>query len=114
MKLSLLLTGALSLLASAIPYTDLKTGSSYSAFFDTTGYSFGIALPVNATGDFIGLVTGKGTGWSGISLGGPMVNKLLSDVPFVNFFCHLACSLRDKIIEIDALHNPQNKGKGAF
>jgi hypothetical protein len=44
----------------------------------------------------------------------PMVNKLLSDVPFVNFFCHLACSLRDKIIEIDALHNPQNKGKGAF
>jgi len=77
MKLSLLLTGALSLLASAIPYTDLKTGISYSAFFDTTGYSFGIALPVNATGDFIGLVTGKGTGWSGISLGGPMVNKLL-------------------------------------
>jgi hypothetical protein len=21
----------------------------------------------------------------------PMVNKLLSDVPFVNFFCHLSC-----------------------
>ena len=44
----------------------------------------------------------------------PMVNKLLSDVPFVNFFCHLACQLRDKIVEIDALHNPQNKGKGGY
>ncbi|KAH9209434.1 hypothetical protein DL95DRAFT_413893 [Leptodontidium sp. 2 PMI_412] len=75
--LSLLLTTTPSLLASAIPYTDSKTGISYSAFFDTTGYSFGIALPVNASGDFIGLVTGKGSGWSGISLGGLMTNKLL-------------------------------------
>ncbi|XMA18370.1 hypothetical protein WAI453_011161 [Rhynchosporium graminicola] len=78
--LLLLLLPFLAVLTGAIPYTDLKTNISYSAFFDTTttGYSFGIALPLNATsGDFIGLVTGKGTGWSGTSLGGAMTNKLL-------------------------------------
>ena len=41
-----------------------------------------------------------------LKLNDPLVNRLLVDIPFVNFFCHLACYLRDKIIEIDALHNP--------
>ena len=40
---------------------------------------FGIALPANATGntDFIATIGGKGTGWSGVSLGGGMLSKLL-------------------------------------
>ena len=46
-------------------------------------------------------------------LNDPTVNLLLIDVPFVNFFCHFSCYLRDKIIDIDALHNPQNKGKNS-
>jgi acetyl-CoA carboxylase carboxyltransferase component len=40
---------------------------------------FGLALPANATGnsDFIATIGGKGSGWSGVSLGGGMLNKLL-------------------------------------
>jgi hypothetical protein len=41
-----------------------------------------------------------------LKLNDPHVNRLLVDIPFVNFFCHLACYLRDKIIEIDSIHNP--------
>ena len=43
-----------------------------------------------------------------LKLNDPHVNKLLVDIPFVNFFCHLACYLRDKIIEIDSIHNSQS------
>ncbi|KAL2063258.1 hypothetical protein VTL71DRAFT_5063 [Oculimacula yallundae] len=78
MRPSLFLAPLLAALTTAIPFTDVRTSISYSAFFHTSGYSFGIALPLNtSSGDFIGLVTGKATGWSGTSLGGAMTNKLL-------------------------------------
>ncbi|ORX94208.1 hypothetical protein BCR34DRAFT_226654 [Clohesyomyces aquaticus] len=61
------------------PYTDAKSGITFNTFTDTkTGYFFGLALPANSTGtDFIATIGGKGTGWSGVSLGGDMKNKLL-------------------------------------
>lgn len=61
------------------PYTDPKSGITFSAFSDSaTGYFFGLALPPNTTErDFIATLGGKGTGWSGVSLGGAMLNKLL-------------------------------------
>jgi hypothetical protein len=90
MKLSLLLPTILALTTSTIAvaiekrevqssiYVEPKTSISFSAYQDaTSGYTFGVALPETPTTDFIGLLVGKGTGWSGASLGGPMVNKLL-------------------------------------
>ncbi|KAF2020934.1 iron reductase domain protein [Aaosphaeria arxii CBS 175.79] len=80
MKLSSLLSLSLPLLATAqtaAPYTDAKSGITFNAYV-TSNYFFGLALPENATGsDFIGTIGGKGTGWSGASLGGQMRNKLL-------------------------------------
>lgn len=82
MKVSTLLTGALASLTAAqspAPYTDAKSGITFSTFQHSSGLFFGLALPANNTGntDFIATVGGKGTGWSGISLGGGMLNKLL-------------------------------------
>lgn len=90
MKLSLLFPTILALASSTYAeeteersiqsniYVEPKTSISFSAYEDTTsGYTFGVALPTTPTTDFIGLLTGKGTGWSGVSLGGPMLNKLL-------------------------------------
>jgi len=58
-------------------YVEPKTSIS-SAYQDaTSGYTFGVALPTTPTTDFIGLLVGKGTGWSGVSFGEPMLNKLL-------------------------------------
>lgn len=65
---------------NAAPYTDSKSGISFHAYINpSTGYFFGLALPDNSTGstDFIATIGGKGTGWSGVSLGGGMLNKLL-------------------------------------
>jgi Cytochrome domain of cellobiose dehydrogenase len=59
-------------------FVEPKTNISFSSYSDTTsGYTFGIALPTTPGTDFIGYLGGKGTGWSGVSLGGPMTNKLL-------------------------------------
>jgi hypothetical protein len=82
MKLSVLLTGALASLAVAqtpAPYTDAKSGITFNTLQHSSGLFFGLALPTNATAntDFIATIGGKGTGWSGISLGGGMLNKLL-------------------------------------
>jgi hypothetical protein len=82
MKLSSLITLGLAALTTAqtpAPYTDAKSGITFNAFTTSTGYFFGIALPANTTGntDFIATIGGKGTGWSGVSLGGGMLNKLL-------------------------------------
>lgn len=82
MKFSSLFLGSLASLAAAQtagPYTDAKSGISFNAFIHSSGYFFGLALPANSTGntDFIGTIGGKGTGWSGVSLGGDMKNKLL-------------------------------------
>jgi hypothetical protein len=62
------------------PYTDAKSGITFNTYINpTSGYFFGLALPENSTGntDFIATIGGKGTGWSGVSLGGGMLNKLL-------------------------------------
>lgn len=61
-------------------YTDAKSGITFNTFIHpSNGFFFGLALPANETGntDFIATIGGKGTGWSGVSLGGSMVNKLL-------------------------------------
>ncbi|KAJ4371408.1 hypothetical protein N0V83_004625 [Neocucurbitaria cava] len=70
MKVSTLLTGALASLTAAqspAPYTDAKSGITFSTFQHSSGLFFGLALPTNNTGntDFIATVGGKGTGWSG-------------------------------------------------
>ncbi|KAH7135418.1 hypothetical protein B0J11DRAFT_502240 [Dendryphion nanum] len=65
---------------TAAPYTDAKSGITFNAFINpTSGYFFGLALPANGTGntDFIATIGGKGTGYSGVSLGGGMLSKLL-------------------------------------
>jgi hypothetical protein len=82
MKLSVLLTVALASLAVAqtpAPYTDSKSGITFNTLQHSSGLFFGLALPANATAntDFIATIGGKGTGWSGVSLGGGMLNKLL-------------------------------------
>ena len=65
--------------SASVEYKEPNTGIVFQAFVDSaTGYTFGAALPANGTAtDFIGILSGKGTGWSGVSLGGAMANKLL-------------------------------------
>ncbi|KAH7396759.1 hypothetical protein DE146DRAFT_49814 [Phaeosphaeria sp. MPI-PUGE-AT-0046c] len=82
MKTSTLLTGALGTLTAAqtpAPYTDAKSGITFNTFQHSSGFFFGLALPANATGntDFIATIGGKGTGYSGVSLGSAMLSKLL-------------------------------------
>ncbi|KAF1957135.1 CBD9-like protein [Byssothecium circinans] len=83
MKLSTLLPALLPLAAaqSPAPYTDAKSGITFSTFTHTSGYFFGLALPLanttTSSTDFIATIGGKGTGWSGVSLGGKMLGKLL-------------------------------------
>ncbi|OAL53639.1 CBD9-like protein [Pyrenochaeta sp. DS3sAY3a] len=82
MKISAILTGALASITAAqtpAPYTDAKSGITFNTFQHSSGLFFGLALPANGTGntDFIATVGGKGTGYSGISLGGAMLSKLL-------------------------------------
>jgi hypothetical protein len=82
MKLSSLLLPLAALLPSTLAqqstaYTDKGSGITFQLYTASTGYFFGIAAPENPTTDFIGIIGGKGTGWSGVSLGGTMVGKLL-------------------------------------
>jgi hypothetical protein len=82
MKIFALLTGALATLTTAqtpAPYTDINSGITFNTFQHSSGMFFGLALPANATGntDFIATIGGKGTGYSGVSLGGGMLGKLL-------------------------------------
>lgn len=82
MKLCSIVTGALASVVVAqtsAPYTDAKSGITFNTLQHSSGMFFGIALPANATGntDFIATIGGKGTGWSGVSLGGGMLSKLL-------------------------------------
>ncbi|KAI4677359.1 uncharacterized protein J4E88_007167 [Alternaria novae-zelandiae] len=74
MKCSSLIFGVLATLAAAqtpSPYTDVKSGITFNTLQHSSGMFFGLALPANATGntDFIATIGGKGTGWSGVSLG---------------------------------------------
>jgi hypothetical protein len=82
MKVSLVFTSACMTLAVAqtpAPYTDTKSGITFNTLQHSSGMFFGLALPENATGntDFIATIGGKGTGYSGVSLGGGMLSKLL-------------------------------------
>jgi len=62
---------------SSTPFTDGGTGITFQQV--TSGaYSFGIALPENASADFIGRISATGAaGWAGISLKGPMSGSLM-------------------------------------
>jgi hypothetical protein len=110
MKISALLTSGFAALATAqapAPYTDAKSGITFNTYINpTSGYFFGIALPANTTGntDFIATIGGKGTGWSGVSLGGAMLSKLLiaawpngqaivSSFRKTAYVCFIFCSL---------------------
>jgi hypothetical protein len=82
MKTPVLLTGAFAALTFAqtpAPYTDVKSGITFNTLQHSSGTFFGLALPSNGTGntDFIATIGGKGTGYSGVSLGGGMLGKLL-------------------------------------
>jgi hypothetical protein len=82
MKISTLVTGSLATLTAAqtpAPYTDPRSGMTFTTLRHSSGMFFGIAMPANATGntDFVATMGGKGTGFSGVSLGGGMLNKLL-------------------------------------
>lgn len=82
MKTLTFLTGALATLTTAqtpSPYTDPKSGITFNLFQHTSGMFFGLALPANSITNtsFIATIGGKGTGYSGVSLGGGMLNKLL-------------------------------------
>lgn len=61
------------------PYSDPNTGIDFQSY-QSTGYSFGIALPETVESDFIGqlVVPLTSTGeWGGVSLKGGMLNSLL-------------------------------------
>jgi hypothetical protein len=82
MILSSVLTVAYATFAAAqtpAPYTDTKSSITFNTLQHSSGMFFGIALPENTTGntDFIATIGGKGTGYSGVSLGGGMLSKLL-------------------------------------
>ncbi|KAK7179960.1 hypothetical protein DPSP01_009872 [Paraphaeosphaeria sporulosa] len=82
MKLSTLLFGSIATLVGAqlaAPYTDVKSNITFQAYRHSTGYFLGVALPENPAGntDFIVTIGGKGNGWGGASLAGPMKNALL-------------------------------------
>jgi hypothetical protein len=82
MKISNILTGSLATLTTAqtpAPYTDVKSGITFNTLQHSSGMFFGLALPTNSSGntDFIATIGGKGTGYSGVSLGGGMLGKLL-------------------------------------
>ncbi|KAI8155319.1 Cellobiose dehydrogenase [Colletotrichum sp. SAR 10_70] len=78
---SLLATGLLAAAATAqqtTAYTDTATEIKFQRYTETTGFSFGVALPSTVGKDFIGQITAPITaGYAAVSLGGPMTNKLL-------------------------------------
>jgi hypothetical protein len=78
MELSKLLTGTLAA-QTAAPWTDVRSGMTFNTFAHSSGLFFGLALPVNATGntEFIATLGGKDTRYTGINLGGGMLGKLL-------------------------------------
>ncbi|KAL5114597.1 hypothetical protein ACEQ8H_007502 [Pleosporales sp. CAS-2024a] len=83
MARSLILSSALFALQataqSAAPYTDAKTGITFTGYRDATGYTFGIALPETPGKDFIAQIQSPITaGWAGFSMGQSMVGNLLA------------------------------------
>ena len=76
MLLSSLLSCAFALGAVAVQYTEPNSGITVEGYQSST-YTFGIALPETPGSDFIGVLAGNGTGYAGVSLGGGMTNMLL-------------------------------------
>ena len=67
---------SLTLAQTPSPYTDPKSNLTFTLFQHPSGTFFGLALAPNST-SFTATLGGKGTGYTGISLGGGMLNKLL-------------------------------------
>ncbi|KUJ09933.1 FAD/NAD(P)-binding domain-containing protein [Mollisia scopiformis] len=65
--------------AQSSGYTDANTGITFQGYEDTTGFKYGMAVPVTPATDFIGqmVVPSNGSGYGGISLTGEMVGSLL-------------------------------------
>ncbi|KAK1974153.1 GMC oxidoreductase [Colletotrichum cereale] len=78
---SLLVTGLLAAAATAqqtSSYIDAASGITFQRHSETSGFSFGIALPTTVGKDFIGQISAPVTaGWASVSLGGAMTNKIL-------------------------------------
>ncbi|GKT52248.1 cellobiose dehydrogenase [Colletotrichum spaethianum] len=78
---SLLTTGLLAAAATAqqtSSYVDAASGITFQRYAETSGFSFGVALPSTVGKDFIGQISAPVTkGWASVSLGGPMTNKIL-------------------------------------
>ncbi|KAK1569690.1 GMC oxidoreductase [Colletotrichum navitas] len=78
---SLLSAGLLAAAAAAqqtSSYVDAASGITLQRHSETSGFSFGIALPTTVGKDFIGQISAPvSTGWAAVSLGGPMTNKIL-------------------------------------
>ncbi|KAL6712126.1 hypothetical protein ACN47E_000003 [Coniothyrium glycines] len=82
MRIHTIVAGALTPLAAAQtagPYTDARSGITFNTFQHSSGAFVGLALPASNTGstDFIATIGGKSTSWTGVSLGGGMLNELL-------------------------------------
>jgi cellobiose dehydrogenase (acceptor) len=50
------LLAPLALAQSSVPFTDPATGIAFQAFQHASGFKFGVALPKDVGGDFIGLL----------------------------------------------------------
>ncbi|KAI5776379.1 hypothetical protein EDC01DRAFT_483276 [Geopyxis carbonaria] len=63
---------------SSSAYTDSVTGITFQRFYtESYSFSFGMALPEAPTDQFIGQLVAPIAGWSGVSLGGGMIDNLL-------------------------------------
>ncbi|KAH6657577.1 hypothetical protein BKA67DRAFT_532778 [Truncatella angustata] len=81
---SLALAGLAQTVTAAVAtkaYTDSNTGIEFQTYSDaTTGYSFGMAIPEDATTDFIGQMVfplTDGAGWGAAAFGPGMTGRLL-------------------------------------
>ncbi|KAF2032889.1 FAD/NAD(P)-binding domain-containing protein [Setomelanomma holmii] len=63
---------------STTPFTDAATGITFQQYTSTSGFSFGIALPVDNGTDFIGQISASTTEWAAVTLTGSMRNSLLA------------------------------------
>lgn len=74
--LSLALALGVNAQGAQYQYTEPKSGVTVTAY-SNANFLFDVALPKIPSSDFIGVMVGKGTGWSGVSLGGPMTQNAL-------------------------------------
>lgn len=106
MLLSTLIAGVFAFGAVAVPYTEKGSGITFSARVDPK-VTFGVVLSTTSTTDFIGLIIGQGTGWTGISLGGPMTQNALLIAAWPNNNTLLA-SFRKTAYDHPNIHVPRS------